>query len=966
MCGLSCRLQSSPVELDITSTRVNDMLNRTLSLLIASSLYLYASPALAGPTTDMKDGVAQGRSALVEQAILKGADVNAEMDFGSHTDYVLPWAAHNNNLKLVMLLVEKGAKVDQAGYNGRALPHAIRHGNLAMVKYLVEHQAVIDQACLLSSAAVTVAETQAVFAYLLNQKTSQAMVAATHYDLLTKLVESGHTDNLLFFMKQTDITKVEDKVWSELLPLAANFDVKSHVEPSYFGLSAPLPSKLSLMLEEVGLSHFSQKSLATSLKHSVEGNQPEPVQMLLKTAGDKLGQQGLEQAFVMAANKGYGDLLKILAAYSGQIKVSKATQETAFIQSVASGQGSIAAELLDQAGPVGFPPETWVKALAAASQLDWVPGLKWLQENGGKHFDAAAYSHALFAACKAWQINNVTWILEQRKGQWGVEQLAKALSQAVKAENRPTGDKNQLYQTMFSSIFSEGKSELAIHPKVIQLVLPDQEQPILDGYMGVALLEILVTYGFDLNRQNKAGKTMVMHYSQPEIRYDDLQIYNPEVMLYFLISQKGHKVNQQDKDGRSELMYLIGRNDIESAKTLLSQGANLNHTDKQGASVLYYAVHGYGNVDTLIWLFDQGLRDNTPLDKLLSNQSLDSESRLLILKKRLGNNFAQYRDNEGRTMLQMLLEESYIADKAHQLDVIKQLLALKADVNAKDKKGITPWLRVKSKGIAEQLLNKGAVLNSTLPDGRSLLHLTLERGAELNVNWDKGYSNEDDSAETLELALFLVNKGANVLLADKQGHRPMDVLLDSLVQNVSQVEGYKESKSFKDGYGASLWPLYRQLADLLLRQGAVMQPSQARAMALFKVGLYGDTKFLPWFKTMMAQGHFKIELREEFDPDFADYEYNRTPLLIAADSDNIESITYLLSQGADINAQDSKGKTPLITAVKFKNFPVLKHLLQNKPRLDIKDKNGLTALGWAIKLDDDELIQILRAAGATS
>lgn len=86
-----------------------------VALTLASTLLLPAI-AWAGPNEDLAKGMAQGKSVLVEQAILQGANPN----YVTKTMRlpVIIWALRWNNFKLVKLLVAKGADVNVQDANG--------------------------------------------------------------------------------------------------------------------------------------------------------------------------------------------------------------------------------------------------------------------------------------------------------------------------------------------------------------------------------------------------------------------------------------------------------------------------------------------------------------------------------------------------------------------------------------------------------------------------------------------------------------------------------------------------------------------------------------------------------------------------------------------------------------------------------------------------------------------------------
>ena len=73
-------------------------------------------------------------------------------------------------------------------------------------------------------------------------------------------------------------------------------------------------------------------------------------------------------------------------------------------------------------------------------------------------------------------------------------------------------------------------------------------------------------------------------------------------------------------------------------------------------------------------------------------------------------------------------------------------------------------------------------------------------------------------------------------------------------------------------------------------------------------------------------------------------DYGRTLLQIAAESNNVKTLKYLLMQGAKIDSQCNKGRTPLYSAISVGNIDICQLLLKEGANPNIKTKNGFSPL----------------------
>lgn len=91
----------------------------------------------------------------------------------------------------------------------------------------------------------------------------------------------------------------------------------------------------------------------------------------------------------------------------------------------------------------------------------------------------------------------------------------------------------------------------------------------------------------------------------------------------------------------------------------------------------------------------------------------------------------------------------------------------------------------------------------------------------------------------------------------------------------------------------------------------------------------------------------------------------KTPLHIAVAEQQIETVTNLIDQGTNVNAQDDQNDiSPLHIAVKFRNEEIIKLLLNASADVNVKDKNWNTPLHIAVESQSTNIVKLLLDAGA--
>ena len=319
----------------------------------------------------------------------------------------------------------------------------------------------------------------------------------------------------------------------------------------------------------------------------------------------------------------------------------------------------------------------------------------------------------------------------------------------------------------------------------------------------------------------------------------------------------------------------------------------------------------------------------------------------------------------------------HLASEAGYTEIVKELISMGADVNAKDSLSQTPLHLVAYQEddtkTMKVLLENGANVN--IPDYRNFtpLHYTceegnlegtrllLEKGASLeaydneNSNTPFGLALLEEHKDVCKLLLekepTLLNKIANLELGEYPIHiasKGEDIdIFKMLLQKGSNIT-VKNKEGFSPIHLAAQEGNLEIVKLLINKLPSVVKDRNKRG----QTPLHIAAEFKKY--------HVVVELlQQRADPNVHDYQKS-TPLHIACKNGDLLTAKYLINNQASCNFQDKNGFTPLHLAIRNGKPHIVKLLAQRiNCNLNVKDKDGKTALDLALEENQLDIAKIL-------
>jgi len=300
------------------------------------------------------------------------------------------------------------------------------------------------------------------------------------------------------------------------------------------------------------------------------------------------------------------------------------------------------------------------------------------------------------------------------------------------------------------------------------------------------------------------------------------------------------------------------------------------------------------------------------------------------------------------------------------LPVIALLIKEKADIEAVDRRGMTPLLKAIDRGlvsVAEVLLdnkaNPNARLSKGLAIGSTALHLAIRKrnislvkmliakGADVNGvgAWGETPLMRAVVVEDEPIAEMLIAQRADVNSKAKTGLTALHIAILNQRKHVTKL--LVESEAKVDIYSASALGMTDRVRSLI----------RADRKAAGKAGYY-DLTPLHWATMGGHLDVMRLLIANGADPN-AKAKDGVTPIYGAIAYDHHEATDMLISKGASVKMKATGGLTPLHHACSYGREKLVRVFLDKGAPVDERDTQRDTPLHYASRKGHEKVVAVL-------
>jgi ankyrin repeat protein len=404
-----------------------------------------------------------------------------------------------------------------------------------------------------------------------------------------------------------------------------------------------------------------------------------------------------------------------------------------------------------------------------------------------------------------------------------------------------------------------------------------------------------------------------------------------------LLTQKVD-VNARQADGATALLWVAHWNDLATMSQLIAAGADVNAANDLGVTPLSLACSN-GSAPVAARLLTAGADANRARangETPLMTAAFTGNVELVTLLNAHGANPNAVESAAKQTALMWAVSERHT-------DVVRALVGAGADVRARSTGGFTALLFAARQGNIESakiLLDAGADPNEKGRDGNSALVtavasgreevalLLLNRGANPNAA-DTGYSalHAAVSKNELKAIASLLAHGADPNVRLKMAPAGLFGPGKGAGSEVPAATGATGGAMGAPGTFAGATPLWLAAKNVNVPALRLLRDAGADP------ALANDNQTTP---LMAAAGLTQIQGPRARRGDVSQFYSNW------GEADAIESLKYLIEQGADLNAINASQQTALHGAAYMGGNAIVGLLLDRGARINVQDAQGQT------------------------
>jgi len=442
-----------------------------------------------------------------------------------------------------------------------------------------------------------------------------------------------------------------------------------------------------------------------------------------------------------------------------------------------------------------------------------------------------------------------------------------------------------------------------------------------------------------------------------------------------------------DGEGGTVLYHAIRQGEVSVVKELLDRGATGEGVTPEGGSLLAYAV-AEGRTASAMMLLDAGAspKERSAGGRPVAFYASERKIDWLLAEILAGGADVNARDEAGETLV-------HAAVRRGEGNYLPLYWSYGADANATNKHGVTPLhlaIAAGGKGLVAELIARGAALGVPHPEEGAPVLMALDRqeyglmkelldmGADVEVKGRDGRAamevaldrRDFDAAQVLashgagvkgmlrdavaagdsELVAFLLAAGANA--NPEGGESPLVAAVrgDHAEMALALLQGGAKLPEGKVFAGQGLFHLamargHREVVLALLKAGAPLNEAFAEPV---------EEEFVELVK---SEGRIKWFLRKD---------RRVTPLMMAADSGDLELVRVLLEYGANTDTWTRRHSMwPINFASHRNDVPMMQVMLGVDPKneerwvkVDLSDQ-----MAWVYGKDGEVLFETRVSTG---